>query len=396
MDYNRNDPSLSSLVTHPSFLRVVLDYLFIALDGRGKIVIGDAPLQNCDFDNLNEKLKLESLIDFYRQNGGKNFSIELQDFRYKKAVMGRYFSRIKRYEKVNYLKNFKAVDLAEKSCFVPIENDFSKYRVSNYNASEMSKHHCRGKNEYLIHNSVLWADVIINLPKLKVHKKAGITGCLKNFVGVNGHKDWLPHYRVGDPMTGGDNYPQKHLSKRLVEKLTDWEFSGNNFILRFFISLPKNLLRFYYQKVLNDPIFDGSWKGNDTLWRTILDLNKIVKYVDKDGLLKTTPQRQIFNLVDALIIGEGDSPLNPTPLRLGLIFAGMNQLYLDCFATKILGFRFDKILQIWRGIEDKQTFPINSDKKGFAEISVRINNKELGLNSIKCQKHPKLPSGWKL
>jgi hypothetical protein len=35
----------------------------------------------------------------------------------------------------------------------------------------------------LIAKDVLEADIIINLPKLKMHKKAGVTNALKNFVG---------------------------------------------------------------------------------------------------------------------------------------------------------------------------------------------------------------------
>lgn len=394
MDCCQNDPSLTSLVTHPSLLRAILDYLFIALGGKGKITIGDAPLQNCDFNNLKEKLSLVSLMNFYKNEGGKNFFIQFQDFRQKRAITDSHFYRIKEYKKVNPLKNFTAVDLAKKSFFTSIENDFSKYRVSNYSPLEMSKHHCIGKNEYLIHNSVLSADVIINLPKLKIHKKAGITCCLKNFIGVNGNKDWLPHYRAGNPSKGGDNYPRKRFSKILEEKLTDWEFSNNNFVLRLFISLPKNLCRLYYQKILRDPVFDGSWSGNDTLWRTILDINKIVKYADKGGFLKTIPQRQIFNLVDALVIGEGDSPLNPTPLSLGLIFAGTDQLYLDCFAAKVLGLNPDEISQISHGVEDVLIFPINSKKGNYSDIKVRMDGKELALNGVKCIKKPKLPLGW--
>ncbi|GEM_PF-5703185 len=30
------------------------------------------------------------------------------------------------------------------------------------------------------------------------HMKAEITCALKNFVGINGHKDYLPHFRLED------------------------------------------------------------------------------------------------------------------------------------------------------------------------------------------------------
>ena len=50
------------------------------------------------------------------------------------------------------------------------------------------------------------ADVVVNVPKLKTHKKAGITGALKNLVGINGHKAFLPHHRKGGSLDGGDAY----------------------------------------------------------------------------------------------------------------------------------------------------------------------------------------------
>src|SRR5438093_548816 len=39
-----------------------------------------------------------------------------------------------------------------------------------------------------------------------------------------------------------------------------------------------------------DPfVYDGNWSGNDTLWRTILDLNRILLHADKNGELRTVP-----------------------------------------------------------------------------------------------------------
>ena len=38
--------------------------------------------------------------------------------------------------------------------------------------------------EYCISEACLEADVIINLPKPKTHRKAGFTGALKNMIGV--------------------------------------------------------------------------------------------------------------------------------------------------------------------------------------------------------------------
>ena len=90
-----------------------------------------------------------------------------------------------------------AIDLGQDSALAKISDGFEKYRVTRYDKEEMLPHHNRQKNEYLIPRCVLQSDVIINLPKLKTHKKAGMTCSMKNFVGINALKDWLPHHRTG-------------------------------------------------------------------------------------------------------------------------------------------------------------------------------------------------------
>ena len=43
---------IDCLTTHPSIIRVVMDYVLIALHGSGRIILGDAPVQTCDFEQL--------------------------------------------------------------------------------------------------------------------------------------------------------------------------------------------------------------------------------------------------------------------------------------------------------------------------------------------------------
>ena len=59
-------------------------------------------------------------------------------------------------------------------------------------------------HEYSISRTVLDADVVISIPKLKVHKKVGVTLNLKGLVGINTNKNYLVHYRVGTPSEGGE------------------------------------------------------------------------------------------------------------------------------------------------------------------------------------------------
>ena len=43
------------LITHGSFIRCLVDYVTIALKGKGRITIGDAPIQFADFDEIAKK-----------------------------------------------------------------------------------------------------------------------------------------------------------------------------------------------------------------------------------------------------------------------------------------------------------------------------------------------------
>jgi uncharacterized protein (DUF362 family) len=67
-DYNPiNKKSIDSLVTHSSIIKVIIDYVLKAINYKGKIIIGDAPLQSCNFENLIEKIGIKDLIELYKK-----------------------------------------------------------------------------------------------------------------------------------------------------------------------------------------------------------------------------------------------------------------------------------------------------------------------------------------
>ena len=67
----------------------------------------------------------------------------------------------------------------------------------------------------------------------------------------------------------------------------------------------------------------GAWYGNDTAWRMTLDLNNIIHYSDKNGIIKKDQQiRKNLVLVDGIIGGEGEGPLSPIKVETkSLIFS---------------------------------------------------------------------------
>jgi hypothetical protein len=59
-----------------------------------------------------------------------------------------------------------------------------------------------------------------------------------------------------------------------------------------------------------DKYLEGGWYGNDTLCRTILDLNRILLYADSRGEMQREIQRRRLFLTDGIIAGEGEGPSN--------------------------------------------------------------------------------------
>ena len=104
-------------------------------------------------------------------------------------------------EECQPMENYVLFDLGTDSLLEPISNEQSEFRVTMYNPDLLKRTHSRGTHQYLVARDVIDADVVINLPKLKTHKKAGLTGALKNMVGINGHKEYLPHHRKGELAT---------------------------------------------------------------------------------------------------------------------------------------------------------------------------------------------------
>jgi hypothetical protein len=64
---------------------------------------------------------------------------------------------------------------------------------------------------------------------------------------------------------------------------------------------------------------EGSWHGNDTVWRMSLDLQRLLRYGRVDGTMGDAPAREIVTVTDAIIAGEGEGPLASTPYPLGLL-----------------------------------------------------------------------------
>ena len=364
------------LYTQPEVVAPVIDYALIALQGEGKIIIGDAPMQECDFDYLLKYSGYQDLVKYYQN---KKFPVSIVDFR-------GLHSTVKdgiRYSIEN--KNAKGLVIAldDDSEFAGITDEkVAKMRITNYDPRILQKHHNVFRHEYYISNYVLEANVIINMPKPKTHRKAGATISLKNFVGVNTRKEFLPHHTMGSIKEGGDEYLEKNLAQRFRSRLRDKrniaQAEGNYLeakIYRRLIGFVDKILR-----VQRTRYSEGSWYGNDTISRTIIDLNKVIKYADNTGKMKNEPQRKMLIVADMIVSGEKEGPVAPSAKSVGIIASGINQVCFDEAISMIMGLDYKKIPTIVRARQSQKKYPL-VDKNEFPLIisnDSRYNYKKLG------------------
>jgi hypothetical protein len=214
---------------------------------------------------------------------------------------------------------------------------------ASFDMAETNSRHSGERHEYLLCGTPMAADVLINLPKLKTHKKVGLTCALKNLVGINANKNWLPHHTEGTPDQGGDQFPAATAKARLehawMGTAKRW-LKGHPSLSRLFVPVKKagRLVFGDTQKVVRS----GNWHGNDTCWRMVLDLNKCLFFFDQRGQPRQKPLRYLA-VVDGIIGGEGNGPMAPDPKPCGVLIAGTHPVAVDCVAATIMGFDWQKI-----------------------------------------------------
>ncbi len=365
---NGAEPHILSLVTHGSVVRAVLDYVLVALRGEGEVTIGDAPVQETDFESVVTQTGLRPAVEWAAAHE-KRVKIQLVDFRKERAKMLEGGVVLARETLGGDPKGFVEVDLGKRSWLTPLAVDAEKFRVTNYDKNTMPNAHDAEHNRYLIARSVLDADVVINLPKMKTHGKAGITCTLKNNVGINGHKSWLPHHRDGSRAEGGDEYEHKSVRKQLINRLNDQiEKTGSVLVKKAIRTGGALIRRTRHLFPLKDEYVEGAWHGNDTVWRMVLDLNRVLLNVDRQGNLQPNRQRRYLGLVDGVIAGEGEGPLRPTSKAAGLLIAGGNPVPIDLACAHLMGLDWRKIPLLRESVapSDPALFSGRRDQVRFA------------------------------
>jgi len=285
---------LYCVITHPIVIEAVVNYVDIALDGKGKIIVGDNPSIDADFNELLNNCGIENIKNKY------SVPCEILDLRPLVCKnLKDYGDKEKMQKQKGDPKGYTEVNLGKASLFYNINS--SLFRGVYKQRKDTKESHKKTNQLYTLARSIYDADVYISIPKMKTHHKAGVTLNLKGLVGTIGLKNQLVHWRIGFPLIGGDEYS-----------------SFYNWIKGTFFSKIKSR---------------GSWHGNDTIWRMVVDLYEALKQ----------KERKYFSVVDGILAGQGDGPFCPHSLTANTLIAGEDLLAVDMVTTRLMGFDYQQI-----------------------------------------------------
>lgn len=279
--------SLYCVITHPSVIEAMADFVDEALDGKGEIIIGDNPSIDADFEELMDFTGIRKLETKYRV---KTTILDLRPL---------VCDDLKNYGKKNLMVSQSGdpsgkveVNLGKDSLLYGI--DSTRFRGVFDERDETVDAHTGETQLYTFARSLYDADVYISIPKMKTHQKVGATLNLKGLVGAISNKNQLVHWQVGYPEIHGDEYPTKEA----------WE-AGQ-------IAKVKHR---------------GAWPGNDTIWRMVVDLYQAMQKKD----------RRYFSVIDGIMAGEGQGPFCPTGKYANTLVVGDDLLNTDIVAVRYMG-----------------------------------------------------------
>lgn len=264
-------------ITHPAVIRPIIDYAYKACGPTGRIIVAEGPWAMGVFERIVEITQLEQMVGHLAGQHGLPAVLENLNKATKETT--------------------PLIDLGEASEFYGVDRTWY-----DAHGKELRFDGDPGVGSYRIAPTVLQADVVINVPKVKVHCSAGVTLAMKNMVGI------IPCW---------DGPYQDRALKDCPHTSSLDRQEGKR----------------------------GEYAENDTIWRSIADLNKILLYADRGGRLQSSRQRRSVTVVDGIIAGE-ESQFNPIPYPLSSIIIGFDPVAVDAVTARAMGFDHRRIKSI--------------------------------------------------
>jgi uncharacterized protein (DUF362 family) len=344
---HETDPAfpIEALVTDAGVIEATIEACLKLFPDIESLIVGDCPLQSADWPLMCRQSGLDRVIAAFSADRRVVFrDLRKHAFKSERDQTFLVESQDEHGDPAGYCE----IELGARSHLEPISDQAHRFAVNDYSPSVTKSNHRLGSHRYLVSQSLLDTDLFINLPKWKSHQKSGVTGALKNLVGINGDKAYLPHFRRGAPIWGGDEYRDENRwlywaqtrvretvqkRSRLAYKVLKpgWELVKQVKGIETRLADRSVKPRQFY-------IAGGAWHGNDTLWRMIYDLNLILGWADREGKVQAQRQRHYFCIVDGLVGGEGNGPLQPLPRPIDWLVFGTDPFAIDASLCWFMGF----------------------------------------------------------
>jgi uncharacterized protein (DUF362 family) len=367
------------VITSPEMVTGIAATVAPLMADGGLVVICDAPHTYANFSNIIARGRLAEALEGLKKQFPK-IGFELLDLRrevwdLKDGVV------VRRRPNPTDPRGYVRLDLGQNSLFYGHKGE-GKYYGADYDVRVVNSHHHGSIQEYLLAGTPMECDLFVNLPKLKTHKKTGMTCSLKNLVGINGDKNWLPHHTRGAIDSGGDEFAQQESAQRIEGRL---KWLGQQMALRFpgLGTWLFSQIRKVGVKVLggsDKKIRNGNWSGNDTCWRMALDLNRALLYGRPDGTWGNRP-RPYLCIVDGILAGEGNGPLCPDPVKANVVVIGDNPAEVDAVCCKLMGFD-PRQIPIVREAFAPHRWPISSCPMEAVRVFDERKALEIGLDEV--------------
>jgi uncharacterized protein (DUF362 family) len=256
-------------ITHPAFLRPILDYAVKACGPGGQVILGEGPWAAGVFDRVVANTGIRAMVEHLVQAHGA--PIVLLDLN--KA------SR----------ETTPLVDLGAASALSLADRTWL-----DAHSQPMKPGGDPGVGRYRIAPAVLQANVVISVPKIKVHCSGGATLTMKNMLGI------IPAW----------DGPYEKAELKDCAHTSDLDVAQGN---------------------------RGKYLDNDTIWRSMADLNRILLYADAAGHLQAARQRRTLTIVDGIVAAE-ESQYQPHPRPLGTVVIGSEPVTCDAVTARVMGF----------------------------------------------------------
>lgn len=256
-------------ITHPAFLRPVIDYACLACGPTGRVLLAEGPWAPGVFDRVVVNTGIQAMVEHLAVSYGAPVGM---------LDLNKGGSGEARWVDLGHLSELSGENRIWNDAHgqpLPVEGE-------------------RAVGRYLIALPVLQADVVISVPKIKVHCSGGITVTMKNMLGIV--PCWDGSY--------------EDASLKDCAHISDVDLAQGK---------------------------RGEYLDNDTIWRSIADLNRILLYADDQGVIHPERQRRYLSIVDGIVAGT-TSQYNPVPYPLSAVIVGYDPVPVDAVSARIMGF----------------------------------------------------------